>query len=58
MPEQHVVEQAAALPIAGLTALNGLRKCGELHGKACSSTGGTGGGGHFAVQIAKREARL
>ena len=53
MPDSMSFEQAAALPIAGLTALNGLRKCGELHGKAVLINGGTGGVGHFAVQIAK-----
>jgi NADPH:quinone reductase-like Zn-dependent oxidoreductase len=46
-------EHAAALPIAGLTALNGLRQCGDLHGKTVLINGGTGGVGHFAVQIAK-----
>jgi len=53
MPDGLSFEQAAALPVAGLTALNGLRQCGDLHGKTVLINGGTGGVGHFAVQIAK-----
>ena len=53
MPDGLSFEHAAALPIAGLTALNGLRQCGELRGKTVLINGGTGGVGHFAVQIAK-----
>ena len=45
-------EEAAALPIAALTALNGLRLCGTLKGKRVVINGATGGVGHFAVQIA------
>ncbi|HEY6107200.1 MAG TPA: NAD(P)-dependent alcohol dehydrogenase [Anaeromyxobacteraceae bacterium] len=52
-------EEAAALPVAGLTALNGLRRCGELRGKVVAVVGATGGVGHLAVQIAKaRGARV
>jgi NADPH:quinone reductase-like Zn-dependent oxidoreductase len=46
-------EQAAALPVTALTALNGLRKCGDLTGKTVVVNGATGGVGHFALQIAK-----
>lgn len=46
-------EQAAALPVAALTALNGWRQCGELSGKRVVVNGATGGVGHFAVQIAR-----
>lgn len=53
MPDDLSFEHAAALPIAGLTALNGLRLCGELRGKAVLVNGATGGVGHFALQIAK-----
>ena len=46
-------EQATSLPVAGLTALNGLRLCGDIRGKAVLVNGATGGVGHFALQIAK-----
>ena len=53
IPDGLSFEEAAALPVAGLTALKGLRECGDLHGKSVLINGGTGGVGHFAVQIAK-----
>jgi NADPH:quinone reductase-like Zn-dependent oxidoreductase len=53
MPEFLTFPQAAALPVAALTALNGLRKCGSLQGQSVAVIGATGGVGHFAVQIAK-----
>jgi len=53
MPDGMSFELAAALSVAGLTALKGLRECGDLHGKMVLINGGTGGVGHFAVQIAK-----
>jgi NADPH:quinone reductase-like Zn-dependent oxidoreductase len=53
MPDSMSFELAAALPVAGLTALNGLRQCGDLRGKTVLINGATGGVGHFAVQIAK-----
>jgi NADPH:quinone reductase-like Zn-dependent oxidoreductase len=46
-------EQAASLPVAALTALNGLRRCGVTTGTNLLINGSTGGVGHFAVQIAK-----
>jgi NADPH:quinone reductase-like Zn-dependent oxidoreductase len=55
MPDGMSFDIAAALPIAGLTALNGLRQCGELQGKTVLINGATGGVGHFAVQIAKAQ---
>lgn len=45
--------EAASLPVAALTALNGLRQCGDLAGKSVLVNGATGGVGHFAIQIAK-----
>lgn len=45
-------EQAAALPIAGLTALRALRAAGDVLGRQVLITGATGGVGQFAVQLA------
>jgi len=53
MPVEVTFEQAAALPVAGLTALNGLRRCGDLNGRNVIINGATGGVGHYAVQIAR-----
>jgi NADPH:quinone reductase-like Zn-dependent oxidoreductase len=47
-------EQAASLPIAGVTALQGLRDCGRVQaGQAVLINGASGGVGAFAIQIAK-----
>jgi NADPH:quinone reductase-like Zn-dependent oxidoreductase len=53
IPEGMTFEEAASLPVAALTALNGLRICGVGNGTEVLINGGTGGVGHFAVQIAK-----
>lgn len=59
MPAGLSFEEAAALPVAALTAVNGLRRCGGLEGKAVVVVGATGGVGVFAVQIARaRGARV
>jgi NADPH:quinone reductase-like Zn-dependent oxidoreductase len=53
-PRNVTFEQAAAVPMAGLTALQGLRDYGELQrGKRVLINGASGGIGTFAVQIAK-----
>ncbi len=52
MPENMSFEEAAAIPVAALTALNGLSKSGNLQGKSVLINGATGGVGHFALQIA------
>jgi NADPH:quinone reductase-like Zn-dependent oxidoreductase len=53
MPEWLSFEEAASLPIAALTALNGLRRCGVREGTRILVNGATGGVGHFGVQAAK-----
>jgi NADPH:quinone reductase-like Zn-dependent oxidoreductase len=53
IPEGISFEDAASLPIAALTALNGLRRCGVTEGNDVLINGGTGGVGHFAIQIAR-----
>ena len=45
-------EQAAALPIAGVTALRALRVGGAVLGRDVLITAATGGVGQFAVQLA------
>jgi NADPH2:quinone reductase len=54
MPEDVSFAQAAALPVAGLTALRTLRHGGPLVGRRVLITGAAGGVGTLAVQIAAR----
>ena len=53
-PASVTFEQAAATPVAGLTALQGLRDKAELRpGQRVLVNGASGGVGTFAVQVAK-----
>jgi NADPH:quinone reductase-like Zn-dependent oxidoreductase len=53
-PASLTFEQAAAVPVAAITALQGLRDQGQLQpGQRVLINGASGGVGTFAVQIAK-----
>jgi NADPH:quinone reductase-like Zn-dependent oxidoreductase len=52
LPDQVDAITAAALPLAGLTALRLLRAVGVLPGRRLLLTGASGGVGHFFVELA------
>jgi len=54
LPENVSFAQAAALPVAGLTALRTLRHGAPLLGRRVLITGAAGGVGNLAVQLAAR----
>lgn len=53
MPPELSFDEAAAIPVAGLTALQGLQKAGVRGGHRVLIIGASGGVGTFAVQVAK-----
>jgi NADPH:quinone reductase len=54
LPDGIDAEQASTLPVAAGTALRALRALGAVLGRRVLITGGTGGVGRFAVQLARR----
>ena len=52
IPETVHMTKAAALPLAGLTALRLLRAAGPLAGRRVLITGASGGVGHYFVELA------
>jgi NADPH:quinone reductase-like Zn-dependent oxidoreductase len=58
IPDGMSFKEAASLPVAALTALNGLRRCRIMAGSKLLINGSTGGVGHFAVQIAKAKGAV
>ena len=53
LPDGVSFEQAAALPVAAVTALRALELGGFVLGKRVLVTGASGGVGRFAIQLAK-----
>jgi NADPH:quinone reductase-like Zn-dependent oxidoreductase len=59
MPEDLSFEEAAALPLAGLTAHQSLERLGLRGGETLYVVSGSGGVGHLAIQLAvARGARV
>ncbi|MCH4813617.1 zinc-dependent alcohol dehydrogenase family protein [Vreelandella neptunia] len=52
-PKSLTMREAAALPLVGITALEGLQRADVKAGQKVLVHGGTGGVGHVAVQLAK-----
>jgi NADPH:quinone reductase-like Zn-dependent oxidoreductase len=52
LPDSISTTAAAALPLAGLTALRLLRSIGSLLGRSLLVTGASGGVGHYLAEIA------
>lgn len=54
LPDAVDFVAAAALPVAGVTALRAVRRLGPVVGRRVLITGASGGVGRFAVQLAAR----
>jgi NADPH2:quinone reductase len=52
LPDEVSTDAAAALPLAGLTALRLLRAAGGVAGRRLLLTGASGGVGHYLVELA------
>ncbi|MCK2217048.1 zinc-binding dehydrogenase [Actinomadura sp. ATCC 31491] len=52
LPDGVTTHQAAALPLAGLTALRLLRAAGPVLGRRVLLTGASGGVGHYVTELA------
>lgn len=52
-PKNLSMREAAALPLVGITAFEGLTRAGVQSGQKVLVHGGSGGVGHIAVQLAK-----
>jgi NADPH:quinone reductase-like Zn-dependent oxidoreductase len=53
LPDEVSFEDAAALPVAGLTAFYALDVIGFMVGRRIAVTGASGGVGRFAIQLAR-----
>ncbi|WP_441246896.1 zinc-binding dehydrogenase [Kitasatospora sp. McL0602] len=58
LPEEVPTVVAAALPLAGLTALRLLRTAGAVAGRRILLTGASGGVGHYLTELATRAGAL
>ena len=59
MPRELSFEEAAAIPLAALTAHQAIERVGLRGGETLFVPGGAGGVGHFAIQLAReRGARV
>ncbi len=54
LPDEVGFAEAAALPVAAVTALRAIRGLGSVLGRTVLITGASGGVGRFAVQLASR----
>lgn len=52
-PKNLTMREAAALPLVGITAYEGLQRAGAKAGQKILVHGGSGGVGHIAIQLAR-----